>query len=239
MRALWRIVRQSFRDLPWLANGLASCLAAYLRFTNRTNRLMPQTQPIEGMLRAEQPVIVALWHGQHLMASFVAPPDMRFAALFSRSADAELNALVAQKLGVEVIRGSGGREGGQNVEKGGARALIQLKRALGQGKSVVMIADISKSTARQAGVGIITLAKLSGCPIIPAAYASSRGVTFARSWDKMRLNMPFGRAVAIASAPVRVARDANPSQVEQARQELTTKLNDATERAQVIVVGKA
>jgi lysophospholipid acyltransferase (LPLAT)-like uncharacterized protein len=239
MRALWRVVRQSLRRRPWLAGGIASGLAAYLRFIDRTNRQLPQTEALKELLRAEQPVIIALWHGQHLMASFVAPRGMRFAALFSRSADAELNALVAEKLGVTVIRGSGGREGGQVVGKGGARALIQLKRALEQGISVVMIADISKSAAREAGVGIVTLAKLSGRPIVPAAYASSRGLTINSSWDRMRFNLPFGRAAAIAAEPVRVARDASPADLEEARRDLTKKLNDATQRAQAMVVGKA
>ena len=50
--------------------------------------------------------------------------------MVSRSADAELNALVFEKLGFEAVRGSGGRDTASHLDKGGARALIALKRSL-------------------------------------------------------------------------------------------------------------
>jgi lysophospholipid acyltransferase (LPLAT)-like uncharacterized protein len=220
---------------PWLTGVIALSLAAFLRFTNWTNPQRAETRAVQDKIRELGPVIIALWHGQHLMASFVAPKDMRFVALFSRSPDAEMNALVAERLGVEVVRGSGGRGSGQRVEKGGARALIQLKRALDEGKSVVMIADISKATPRQAGEGIALLAKISGRPILPAAYASSRGITIARSWDKTRINLPFGRAVAQAGEPVFVPRHASGEDMVAARQLVTARLNEATKSASVLV----
>jgi lysophospholipid acyltransferase (LPLAT)-like uncharacterized protein len=223
---------------PWLIGVVASGLAAFLRFTSWANPQRPETVVVQDKIRELGPVIIALWHGQHLMASFVAPKDMRFVALFSRSADAEMNAKVAERLGVEVVRGSGGREPGQRVDKGGARALIQLKRALDEGKSVVMIADISKSTPRQAGEGIALLAKISGRPILPAAYASSRGVTIARSWDRMRINLPFGRSVAQAGEAVFVRRDAGSKEMALARQLVTEQLNRATRNAYALVGAK-
>jgi lysophospholipid acyltransferase (LPLAT)-like uncharacterized protein len=231
----WRQIRRWMLDSPRVTAVIAACLAAFLRFTNRTNPQLAETRAVQDKIRELGPVIIALWHGQHLMASFVAPKEMRFAALFSRSSDAELNARVTEKLGVEVVRGSGGREAGQRVEKGGARALIQLKRALDQGKSVVMIADISKSTPRQAGEGVALLAKISGRPVLPAAYASTRGITFVKSWDKMRLNLPFGRAVAQAGEPVFVTRDSSDADVQTARQLITARLNEATANAYRLV----
>jgi lysophospholipid acyltransferase (LPLAT)-like uncharacterized protein len=223
---------------PWLTGAIASGLAGFLRFTNWTNPQRAETKAVQDKIRELGPVIIALWHGQHLMASFVAPRDMKFVALFSRSPDAEMNAKVAERLGVEVVRGSGGRGSGQRLEKGGARALIQLKRALDDGKSVVMIADISKSTPRQAGEGIALLAKISGRPVLPAAYASSRGLIVAKSWDKMRINLPFGRAVAQTGDPVSVRRDADDAEMLTARQEITARLNAATLSAQALVGAK-
>ena len=82
--------------------------------------------------------------------------------MVSRSADAEMNALVIEKIGIEAVRGSGGRDSSQQVEKGGARALIALKKALDAGNNVAMIADIPHGTPREAGLGIVTLARLSG-----------------------------------------------------------------------------
>ena len=239
MRLVWRKIRNQLRGQSWLAGMLASLLAAALRFINWTNPQLPGTLIAQNVIRGAEPAIIALWHGQHLMASFVAPKGMKFVALYSRSADAELNALVSERLGIEVIRGSGGRAPRQDIDKGGARALLLLKRALDQGKSVVMIADISKSTPRQAGEGIVLLSKISGRPIIPAAYASSRSRTIARSWDKMSVNLPFGRAAACASEPLIVPRRANGEMMRLAQLELTSRLNDATQRARAMVGGKA
>jgi lysophospholipid acyltransferase (LPLAT)-like uncharacterized protein len=98
-----------------------------------------------------------------------------------------------------------------------------------------MIADISKGSARIAGEGVVLLARMSGRPILPVAYASSRAVTFRNSWDRTRLALPFGEAVVCAGEPVRVARDAGPQEIEAARAAVTAGLNGATERAFALV----
>ena len=113
--------------------------------------------------------------------------------MVSRSADAEMNALVIEKIGFEAVRGSGGRDSTKHLEKGGARALIALKKALDGGKNVAMIADIPHGTPREAGLGIVTLARLSGRPILPIALATSRRKVIEKSWDKTTINLPFGR----------------------------------------------
>ena len=47
-----------------------------------------------------------------------------------------------------------------------------------------MTADVPPGPARYAGDGIVTLARLSGRPIMPLAVASSRFITF-NSWSRM------------------------------------------------------
>ncbi len=104
---------------------------------------------VEDMKRGGEPFIAVAWHGQHLMAPFLMPRNVRFVAMFSRSKDAELNARVAESFGVEIIRGSGGRDRARGAEKGGARALLALKKALKDGKTAAMIADIPHGTPRE------------------------------------------------------------------------------------------
>ena len=95
---------------------------------------------------------------------------------------------------MQTVRGSGGRDNTKHIEKGGARALIALKKALASGKNVAMIADIPHGTPREAGLGIVTLARLSGRPIVPIALATSRRKVIDKSWDKTTISLPFGRA---------------------------------------------
>jgi lysophospholipid acyltransferase (LPLAT)-like uncharacterized protein len=117
------------------------------------------------------------------------------------------------------------------MDKGGAKALIALKKALTGGKNVCMIADIPHGTPRDAGMGVVLLAKLSGRPILPAALATSRRKVLEKSWDKTTINLPFGRSAIAVGEPVLVAADADEAEMERKRQELTVQLNVATAEA--------
>lgn len=228
LRSLGRALAASRLASPLIV----STVGLYLRLVHATNPAVTALDDVETRLRQHAPFICALWHGQHLMVPILRPRDMRVWALFSRSADAELNARVAERMGLRTVRGSGGREGRRtDPAKGGARALIKLKRVLDQGDSVAMIADIPHGTPREAGEGIILLAKLSGRPIVPAAYASSRHKVIEKSWDKTTVPLPFGRAAALAGEPVFVPADADEATIEAKRVELTEKLNAITAQA--------
>ena len=120
--------------------------------------------------------------------------------MVSRSADAELNAMVVEKFGIEAVRGSGGRDHSRHLDKGGARALIALKKALDAGKNVAMIADIPHGKPREAGMGVILLARLSGRPIIACAVTTSRRKVLERTWDKTTIGLPFGRSAVVVRA---------------------------------------
>ena len=114
-----------------------------------------------------------------------------------------------EKLGFEAARGSGGRDTGNQRNKGGARALIALKKSLDEGKNVAMIADIPHGTPRQRGLGIVTLARISGRPILPVAVTTSRRKVIEKSWDKTTINLPFGRMAIMLGEPLFVAGDAD------------------------------
>jgi lysophospholipid acyltransferase (LPLAT)-like uncharacterized protein len=238
MRQLWRRTTKRLARQPWLQGLLAECVWLALSFVHRTNPLRPETFEIHKQIEAAKPLIFALWHGQHVMMPFASPKGLPVATMLSRSADAEINARVIAKFGMEAVRGSGGRDKMQRPGKGGAQALILMKKALERGSCVVMIADISKASPRIAGEGVIQLARLSGRPILPVAYASSRAVTFEKSWDKTRLALPFGNAVVCAGELLSVAENAGEEEIGTARLKLTASLNGATERAYALVGAK-
>ena len=78
-----------------------------------------------------------------------------------------------------------------------------MLRALGDGEMVVMTADVPK-IARVCGAGIITLAQMSGRPIVPVAVVTSRRIDF-NSWDRASLGLPFGRGAIVVGEPVHVS----------------------------------
>ena len=96
---------------PLVKRMLVSLITNALWLIRRTNRwsraiAMRRSPPMPKYT----PTIVALWHGQHLLTPFYYPRGEPLVVMVSRSADAEMNALVIEKIGFEAVRGSGGRE---------------------------------------------------------------------------------------------------------------------------------
>jgi lysophospholipid acyltransferase (LPLAT)-like uncharacterized protein len=240
-RKRWR-VRLQRRSKSWLRSRAAVGLGAgvihgALRFIRLAQRTAPGSSDFRAILTRHHPAIVGLWHGQHLLAPFFRPIELPYVALLSRSADAEMNAAVVERFGIRTVRGSGGRVREAVREKGGARALIQLRRSLGEGFGVCMIADVPKGTPREAGLGIVTLAKLSGRPIIPSAAVTSRRHVVRRSWDRTTLPLPFGRIAVVMGDPITVPPDAGPEEMERLRAVITRAIEAANEKALALADG--
>lgn len=237
-RTLWRRIREPLAQSSFVKNFIASLFAWFLRLIRVTSPLVEGSTKVAGGAYAHlEPGIIALWHGQHLLTPAYYPEGRPLVAMVSRSADAELQALMVEKFGIEAVRGSGGRNSSKHLDKGGAKALIALKRSLVAGKNVAMIADIPNGTPRDAGLGIVLLAKLSGRPILPSAIATSRRKVLEKSWDKTTINLPFGRSAVIVGSPVFVPADADDAEMERKRQEVTASLNAATAEAYRLVDG--
>ncbi len=86
----------------------------------------------------------------------------------------------------------------------------------------------------RASEGVVDLARLSGVPVVPAAYATSRRRVLT-SWDRFVVAWPFGRGVFVWGAPVTVAREADATAREAARQAIEDGLNTVTRRADSLV----
>nr|WP_246160160.1 lysophospholipid acyltransferase family protein [Aureimonas fodinaquatilis] len=208
-----------------------------LRLLHATQRPAAGSADWRRILTQEHPAIVALWHGQHLLAPFFRPRELPYAALLSRNVDAAVNADVVERFGISTVRGSGGRVRQAVSEKGGARALIQLVRTLRQNIGVCMIADVPKGTPREAGLGIITLARMSGRPIIPSAAVTSRRRVLRKSWDKTTIPLPFGQIAVIMGEPIFVPADADAGVMEEKRREVTLAIEAANRRAIALADG--
>jgi lysophospholipid acyltransferase (LPLAT)-like uncharacterized protein len=182
-----------------------------------------------------EPVIVALWHGEHFLVPAFAGRGNTLNVLVSLHRDGEAVARAGRRFGLKFIRGSGDN-GLEFMRKKAVQAFGAMLRALKTGESVVMTADVPK-VSRVAGLGVVTLAKHSGCPIVPVAIATTRRIRL-KNWDRTCLNMPFGRMVFARGEPIRVARDADDAAMELARRTVEQRLNEATERAYAVADGK-
>lgn len=206
-----------------------------LWFIYKTNKPDPDRKQQEKIAFSNVPCIFVLWHGQHLLAPFFAPQGTKITALVSKSADAEINARILKIAGHDVVRGSGGRVREAAHEKGGVSATLALKNKLKAGESIVVIADVSKSEPRKSGRGVVSLAKISGRPIVPLAMATSRFKVIEKSWDKTTINMPFGRSGARVGNPVFVPSDCSAEELDEYRKKVDDELNRVTIEAYGVV----
>jgi lysophospholipid acyltransferase (LPLAT)-like uncharacterized protein len=213
------------------ALGLA--LAGYLRLVQRLNRFVVEPSDLDSCLGVHHPAVVAMWHGQHIMLPYARAPLMgKVRAMVSRHGDADLQAVALRRLGILPVRGSGAK-GDRVREKGGARALIALRKELEMGATVAMTADVPK-IARIAGLGIVTLGRISGRPIVPIAVVTSRRIDF-KSWDRASVGLPFGRGAIVVGDPIHVAAGADAEAMEQARLAVQDGLDAAHARAYAII----
>ncbi len=226
------LIKTIGRSAP-VQETLGFLLASYLRLVRRTNRFVLDPPDIYDRVGPAQPVIAAMWHGQHFMISFGKRLRDPAVALVSRHGDGQFNAIALRHLGIGAIRGSGARERRRLGEKGGATALRAMLKALAEGKMVVMTADVPK-TSRVCGLGIVTLARLSGRPIAPVAVVTSRRIDF-DSWDHASMGLPFGRGAIVIGEPIHVLRDADDVAMEAARLAVEAGLDAVHARAHDLV----
>jgi len=172
--------------------------------------------------RAGQPLIYAVWHGRIVMMPWLnawlrrTRGARRAAVLASRSRDGEIVSRFVARFGLATIRGSSSR--------GGAGALRQLVATVRAGEDVAVVPDGPRGPRRQLQPGVVTLAALTGAPIVPLAFAARPAHRLA-SWDEQLVPWPFARSVLVFGETIAVPRDADR---ERAVKEVELALNDTT-----------
>lgn len=214
--------------------GVGTLAANYLRLVGLTTRTVCEPADLDDQLRNASPFIAAMWHGQFLMIPVANPKGLSVKCMVARHGDAEIVGRVLRKFGHDLIRGAGAGERTRKKDRGGVHALRAALKTLAEGTTVAMTADVPPGPARKAGLGIVTLARMSGRPIIPVAVATSRFSTF-NTWSRFTANLPFGKMAKVIGAPIYVAADASPEDMETARQAVEDSLNAATARAYELV----
>lgn len=215
---------------PVVQRALGRLVALYLTVVHRTNRRAVEPADFDARALARAPFIIAMWHGQHFMLPFARPAGLVAKVMIASHADAEINALAVSHLGLGLIRASGASSPRDATRKRGAAGFREAIATLQTGTCVALTADVPKGPAKVAGRGIVLLAKHSGRPILPVAYATSRNLDF-DSWDSASLSLPFGRAGLVLGDPVTVPADADDAALEAAREKVRLGLDRVTARA--------
>ncbi len=194
---------------PAVQAALASLLGLYLATVIRTTRwsVVGLEHAVPFMQDGRRPLVLAFWHERlPLMPAVFLEARRRFPrtgivahVLVSRHRDGRLIGGVVGRFGMDLVYASSSR--------GGTSGIIELLRVLRRGEIVAITPDGPRGPRRVAAPGVATLAALSGAPVLPSAAATTRRRIMARSWDRMMLPLPFGRAVIVIGPPIAVPRD--------------------------------
>lgn len=170
--------------------------------------------------------IYCVWHNRLALCleayfRFARPRNQTagLAALVSASRDGALLAYILECFGVQPVRGSTSRRGPQ--------ALLELTGWAERGYDLAITPDGPRGPRYQVQEGAISLAQVTGLPIIPASYSVHPGVRL-RSWDRFLVPLPFARCDMVIGCPVRVPREADDATREQLRQRLEVELRAIT-----------
>jgi 3-deoxy-D-manno-octulosonic-acid transferase len=216
MARAWRRIRHSGRLRRWLCR----LIHFYIHLVYATNRWSVEgAEPAHALRAADRGFILAFWHGRLLMIPMawqrLAPMHM----LISAHRDGRIIADAVSRFGVESIAGS--------TRRGGSTALRAMVKRLRNGDCVGITPDGPRGPALTASLGIVNLARLSGMPIVPITYATSRHRVLA-SWDRFYLPLPFGRGCYLWGEPIEIAAESDAAGLEQTRRLVETRLRELT-----------
>ncbi len=216
--AAWREDRRKRLEVA-LASMAATCL---MRVIGPTLRLEAVSyEQTVGENRGGTGMIFAMWHGTHFPVLW-AYRKLGIYCMTSHSPDGEILTRIMQSLGYCCVRGSSTR--------GGKRGLIELARLVRSGRHAAIAVDGPKGPRYTVKPGVMTLAKLTGAPILPVAGGLARYKQF-RSWDRYRLAWPFSCASVLTGELVYVESSDGDEVVEAKRQTLEKSLRSLQETA--------
>ena len=189
-----------------LAARMFYMLLRMLRFTWRVYFSDPH-----GIMEAgrDRPLIFCAWHNRLAYVMIAIREDIqpktgrRLAAMVSASRDGAFLVEILRAFDVEPVRGSTSRRGRQ--------ALLELSRQVKAGRHLGITPDGPRGPCYEIQDGILSLAQLTGLPIVPLGCQARRKVRF-KSWDRFQLPWPLTRCDVAFGEPLEVPRKATDEQ---------------------------
>jgi lysophospholipid acyltransferase (LPLAT)-like uncharacterized protein len=205
----------------WHQRIAAALISIFIRCVTATIRF--RHKDLSGYFVKEPPkTIFAVWHNRLALSAAmyqryvrVFNSERRMAAMVSASRDGGLLAQVLEHFGVEPVRGSSSRRGGQ--------ALIEMTSCAERGLDLAITPDGPRGPRYQAEDGVIVTAQLTGLPIVPASYHLNWKIRL-NSWDAFQIPLPFARCEVVLGRPISVPREISDEERESLRKQLEQAL---------------
>jgi len=166
-------------------------------------RLSGDADRLRSLLSDNRGFVIAGWHNRMFcqaayVCRYLLPRGFKLAMLTSESRDGEVGAVVGAYAGVKMLRGSSSRKG--------ASGLLGVYRAMArEGYSTLIFPDGSKGPVYKAKTGVVALARMTGCPILPLSCWSDKQWRI-RSWDRMIFPKPGASMLLSVGKPIFVPK---------------------------------
>ena len=201
----------------WFAGAVGKHLLDALLATVRFRVMTAEPHKV---IAAEKGVIYTLWHGRLLPLTYY-HRKQNIATLISQSSDGEYIARVVERWGYTAVRGSSSRGGGAAL-----RELLKLSRT---NRSLAITPDGPRGPRQKLKPGVLTLAQLTGFPMIPMSASATRAWWVDARWDLFLVPKPLSTVFIRYADPVYVPRDASAARVNSIGEEVEATLTRLTE----------
>ncbi len=157
--------------------------------------------------------IFVFWHGRTMMLSvFVRKYGFKGYAVASRHKDGRMMAKLQRLFGLKSILGS--------TTSGSLQVLMKGVRVLRNEKCVVCISpDGPSGPSLRMKDGALYFAKMTGVPIIPVCFCSTRP-WFQNRWDRYLISKPFSKIKYVFGKPIFVDSKASDKEFEKIRKNI-------------------
>jgi lysophospholipid acyltransferase (LPLAT)-like uncharacterized protein len=108
-------------------------------------------------------------------------------------------AVTCEKFGHHPARGSSTR--------GGKKAMIEIVKNMKKGFPGALTVDGPKGPAHMVKPGIIEIARLCRCAILPLSPYAEKNWVFKKSWDQFRIPKPFTKIIVVIGEPIFIGEE--------------------------------
>jgi lysophospholipid acyltransferase (LPLAT)-like uncharacterized protein len=136
----------------------------------------------------KKPLLWTFWHNRLFVGPYIFERFFKGrlgAALTSQSKDGEIISALIGHFGIRAIRGSSSR--------GGARSLVEMKRAINDGYIMAITPDGPRGPRYSLGAGVIKLAQVTEGTIMPLRISYSSFWQIPGTWDGFMIPKPFAK----------------------------------------------
>jgi lysophospholipid acyltransferase (LPLAT)-like uncharacterized protein len=154
--------------------------------------------PLFEYIREGRPCIVALWHQDVfplMLDLFRYTPGYPSYFMVSHGRVGRIGTLFLNVYEIECVAGSRSRRGVEAVRE-------LTRRVREEPRAVFLMADASRGPSHRARWGAVYLARDTGLPIIAARAWGDNLVILERTWMRLALPKPWGRAVTMSGDPL-------------------------------------